>query len=111
MLCDTQSKDEDTCIKVFSSQGGHIPGAINFEWSSSVNKDIAFKNREELFQIFCGYGFSPEKEIITEYYLLFILTGDELLSPYHVFFIILVFIIAIILIIIQLKSTWESGCK
>ena len=65
MLCDTRSEDEYTGKEVFSSQGGHIPGAINLNWELTINDDGTFKNRQELARIFREYGFIPEKEIIT----------------------------------------------
>lgn len=65
MLCDTRSEDEYTGVQVFSSQGGHIPGAINLDWTLMINDDGTFKNRQDLSKIFSEYGFIPEKEIIT----------------------------------------------
>ena len=49
-----------------AQRGGHIPGAANIPWGSTVNQnDGTFKSVEELGQIYGGQGITGDKEIIT----------------------------------------------
>lgn len=49
-----------------AARAGHIPGAINFEWTNAMDQtsDRRLKPVEELKQMLAGLGVSPEKEVI-----------------------------------------------
>ena len=44
--------------------GGHIPGAQNISWSKAVNEDGTFKSRQELEELYNGYGITSDKSIV-----------------------------------------------
>ena len=45
-------------------RGGHIPGAKNIPWATTVNADGTFKSAEELRSIYEPKGITPDKEVI-----------------------------------------------
>lgn len=45
-------------------RGGHIPGAQNIPWASTVQEDGTFKPREELEQIYNTKGVTSDKDVI-----------------------------------------------
>ncbi|MSP78286.1 MAG: sulfurtransferase [Dehalococcoidia bacterium] len=47
-----------------AQRGGHIPGAANIPWATTVREDGTFKSKEELEQIYKDKGITPDKEII-----------------------------------------------
>lgn len=65
LFCDARGPKEFTGTDVRSAQGGHIPGAINVEWSTAVNPDGTFREAEALAELYQEAGFTPDKEIIT----------------------------------------------
>jgi thiosulfate/3-mercaptopyruvate sulfurtransferase len=65
VLCDTRSPEEYAGTDVRSARGGHIPGAINVEWTAAVNEDGTFKEAATLFDLYTKAGFQPDKQIIT----------------------------------------------
>ena len=65
MILDVRSKFEYLGFDVRSARGGHIPGAINVEWSRAVNDDGAFKTASELQTLYEAAGLSKDREIIT----------------------------------------------
>jgi len=46
-------------------RAGHIPGAINIPWDSTVNNDGTFKSKRQLLNIYKSHGITPDKNIIT----------------------------------------------
>lgn len=48
-----------------AQRSGHIPGAANVPWASSVNEDGTFKSAEELEEIYGSKGIDPDKPTIT----------------------------------------------
>ena len=50
-----------------SARGGHIPGAVNMDWTLAIDQERNFriKSTEELMKIFSSIGVNPENEIIT----------------------------------------------
>lgn len=65
LFCDARGPKEYTGTDVQSAQGGHIPGAINVEWSTAVNPDGTFREAQALAELYQEAGFTPDKEIIT----------------------------------------------
>lgn len=65
LFCDVRGPKEYAGTDVRSARGGHVPGAINVEWSNAVNPDGTFRDAVSLAELYRKAGFSPDKEIIT----------------------------------------------
>jgi len=66
-LLDARSIGEFDGVKVLAARGGHIPGAVNFEWLSAIDyeNNMRMKPVEILQPLMQGLGIEPDKEIIT----------------------------------------------
>lgn len=67
-IWDARSAEEYTGEKLINVQkGGHIPGAINLEWTDCLigNGDLRLKPRQELLALLQNAGLTADKEIIT----------------------------------------------
>lgn len=66
-LLDVRSAQEFTGARRFADRGGHIPGAVNLEWTQAMDqtRNLRFKPDEELEHLFARIGITPEREIIT----------------------------------------------
>lgn len=66
-LLDVRSPEEYNGIKRFAERGGHIPGAINFNWIEAIdtNRNMRLKTDETLQALLTPLGVTPDKEIIT----------------------------------------------
>ena len=62
---DARSPAEFSGEKVLAARGGHIPGAINFEWTASMNPQRGLRIRSDMAQVLRDLGITPDKEIIT----------------------------------------------
>jgi thiosulfate/3-mercaptopyruvate sulfurtransferase len=63
VILDSRSKSEYEGSEVRAAKAGHIPSAINIDWSSNIKKDGTFKEDTELEKL---YSHIPkDKEIIT----------------------------------------------
>lgn len=47
-----------------AQRGGHIPGAANIPWASTVRQDGTFKSVEELKALYEGKGVTPDKDVV-----------------------------------------------
>jgi thiosulfate/3-mercaptopyruvate sulfurtransferase len=47
-----------------AQRGGHIPGAANIPWASTVRADATFKSADELKALYEGKGVTPDKNVI-----------------------------------------------
>ena len=67
VILDTRSAAEYHGEKVFAARGGHIPGAVNIEWTDAMDKqhDLRLKPENELRQLFASKGVTTDKTIIT----------------------------------------------
>ncbi len=65
VMCDARNGEEFAGTDVRSARGGHVPGAINVDWTANVDADGTFKSAEELYDLYTAAGFAPDKEIIT----------------------------------------------
>jgi thiosulfate/3-mercaptopyruvate sulfurtransferase len=65
VMCDTRNAEEFAGTDVRAARGGHIPGAVNIDWTYNVNENGKFKSAQELLDLYTKAGFSPDKEIIT----------------------------------------------
>ncbi|MDH2079402.1 thiosulfate sulfurtransferase [Pseudomonas atacamensis] len=51
--------------KVLAAKGGHIPGAVNFEWTAGMDQTRQLRIRSDMPQILENLGITKDKEIIT----------------------------------------------
>jgi len=67
VILDTRSLKEFTGERVFAKRGGHIPGAVNMEWTEAMQKenDLRLKPRATLEKILADKGITPEKTVVT----------------------------------------------
>jgi len=64
-LVDARSPGEYTAKDVRARRGGHIPGAVNLEWSRHLRADGTFKPAEELRAMYAAEGITPDKTVVT----------------------------------------------
>ena len=64
-IWDARSPEEFLGGKVLAKRGGHIPGAINFEWTRAMNPEKHFRIREGIEAELAELGLDKDKEIIT----------------------------------------------
>lgn len=64
-LLDARSADEYAGRDVRAQRGGHIPGAVNVEWTRTLKEDGTFKSAAALRDLFVAAGVRPDREIIT----------------------------------------------
>ena len=64
-IWDARSAEEYRGEKVNAARGGHIPGAINFEWTLGMDGARDLRIREDMAQVLQALGITPDKEIIT----------------------------------------------
>jgi thiosulfate/3-mercaptopyruvate sulfurtransferase len=66
-LLDVRSPEEYRGVKRFAERGGHIPGAVNMDWTLAMDqqRNLRFRPDDELKAMLAGLGITPEREIIT----------------------------------------------
>lgn len=64
-ILDARSPQEYRGEKVLAKKGGHIPGAINCEWTSLMDKDRAYRIRTDAKEYLHSLGFHKDQHIIT----------------------------------------------
>jgi thiosulfate/3-mercaptopyruvate sulfurtransferase len=66
-IWDARSAKEYSGEKVISARGGHIPGAVNYEWTLGMNSDrgLRINNLEEFDALLNSLGLTKDKEIAT----------------------------------------------
>ena len=64
-IWDARSPEEYCGDRMLAKRGGHIPGAINFEWTQAMNPERNYRIREDLLPILAALGLSTDQEIIT----------------------------------------------
>jgi thiosulfate/3-mercaptopyruvate sulfurtransferase len=67
VILDSRSSAEYTGQKAFAERGGHIPGAINWDWTEAMDKsqNLRLKPQAELTATLENLGISKDKMIIT----------------------------------------------
>lgn len=65
VIWDARSPAEYRGEKLFAARGGHIPGAVNFEWTAAMDAARALRIRTDIAEQLRKLGIVPEKEIIT----------------------------------------------
>jgi thiosulfate/3-mercaptopyruvate sulfurtransferase len=65
-LLDTRSPGEYRGLDVRAARGGHIPGAVNMNWTTAMDqaRQLRFKADGELRALLEGLGVTPDKEVI-----------------------------------------------
>ena len=64
-LVDARSAAEFTGQQVNGPRGGHIPGAMNIEWNSTLMSDGKFRSIDELMRLYQRAGISTNSDIVT----------------------------------------------
>ncbi len=64
-IVDARSPGEYTAKDVRARRGGHIPGAVNLEWTRHLRADGTFKPVEELRAMYAAEGITPDKTVVT----------------------------------------------
>lgn len=65
-LLDVRSPDEFNGVKKLADRAGHIPGAVNMEWTNAMDKDrnLRLKDESALAQQLEAIGATPDREVI-----------------------------------------------
>lgn len=64
-LIDARSPAEFKGEDVRAERGGHIPGAANVDWTTTLNPDRTFKSADALRELFAAAGVRPDRQTIT----------------------------------------------
>jgi thiosulfate/3-mercaptopyruvate sulfurtransferase len=67
VIVDARSPTEYNGLDVRAKRGGHVPGAVNVDWTRNVTNDAikAFKPAAELLKMYEAAGVTKDKHIIT----------------------------------------------
>ena len=65
VVLDVRSAGEYNGTEVRAKHGGHIPGAVNIEWTDATSDANVLKPVNELLEMFKSRGVTPDKEVIT----------------------------------------------
>lgn len=65
IIWDARSPEEHRGEKVLAAKGGHIPGAVNFEWTAGMDKERGLRIRADMVERLQQLGITPEKEVVT----------------------------------------------
>lgn len=65
-LLDARSPEEYQGLKRLAARGGHIPGAVNLEWTRAMdpNRNLRLRAEPELRAMLESLGITPEHEVI-----------------------------------------------
>ncbi len=65
-LLDVRSADEFSGARRYSARGGHIPGAVNMEWTQVMDpqRQLRLRSDTELMALLEGHGVTKDKEVI-----------------------------------------------
>ena len=64
-IWDARSPDEYSGEKILAQKAGHVPGAVNFEWTAGMDPSRALRIRQDIQAQLDSLGITPDKEIIT----------------------------------------------
>jgi thiosulfate/3-mercaptopyruvate sulfurtransferase len=66
VFLDTRTPEEYRGVNVRAERGGHIPGAVNFDWVNAIDqaRNLRLKPADELCALLGGVGATPDKEVI-----------------------------------------------
>lgn len=66
VIFDVRSPGEYAGEDVRAARGGHIPGAVNMDWTTAIDQErnMRFKSEAELREILGRLGVTPDKEVV-----------------------------------------------
>lgn len=64
-IWDARSPAEYRGEKLFAARGGHIPGAVNLEWTAAMDPARALRIRSDIAEELQALGITADKEIVT----------------------------------------------
>lgn len=66
VFLDTRTPEEYRGVNVRAERGGHIPGAVNFDWVNAIDqaRNLRLKPADELRRLLEGVGATPDREVI-----------------------------------------------
>ena len=66
LFLDTRTPEEYRGTNVRAERGGHIPGAVNFDWVNAIDRErnLRLKPAEELRPLLEAAGVTPDREVI-----------------------------------------------
>lgn len=64
-LVDARSPAEFRGEDIRAKQGGHIPGAVNIEWTQNLTGDKTFKSADELLALYEKAGVTKDKTVVS----------------------------------------------
>ena len=64
-IWDARGPTEYSGEKALAAKAGHIPGAVNFEWTAGMDPARNLRIRQDMPTILAELGITPDKEIIT----------------------------------------------
>jgi len=66
-LLDVRSPDEYNGVKKLAARAGHIPGAVNLEWTQAIDttRNLRLRDEAALRALLEGAGATPDRQIIT----------------------------------------------
>lgn len=66
-IWDARSPMEFQGESIYAAKGGHIPGALNYEWTNAMDRsrDLRFKPFEDILKELASAGIYPDKDTIT----------------------------------------------
>src|SRR5690606_1192128 len=62
---DARSPEEFRGEKLLAARGGHVPGAVNFEWTAGMDPQRGLRIRADMAEILENLGITRDKEVIT----------------------------------------------
>ncbi|MBJ9974821.1 MULTISPECIES: rhodanese-like domain-containing protein [unclassified Pseudomonas] len=65
VVWDARAPQEFSGEKVLAAKAGHIPGAINFEWTAGMDLNDRLRIRSDIATTLRQLGITPDKEVIT----------------------------------------------
>ncbi len=67
IIWDARSAEEYSGLRAFAQKGGHIPGAVNYEWTRAMdrNRGLRLRPLDEITAELAELGITSDKEIIT----------------------------------------------
>ncbi len=65
IVWDARSPQEYKAEKVLAKKGGHIPGAVNFEWTAGMDPQRGLRIRQDMQQKLNELGITADKEVVT----------------------------------------------
>lgn len=67
VIWDARSEEEYAGVRAFAPKGGHIPGAVHFEWTEAMDKQnhLRLKDLETLRKTLANKGIRADREVIT----------------------------------------------